>query len=137
MQIRELNTENIRIFARIFEHRPDKYDTRNKDDLEVLKELERIVGKLDRVSPTEFKRNGVVILWNRVVKLGLYKRKFFSFPECITQLKSLTHLDLGYNLFNKIPDSICQLKSLRNLNLEGNLLSNDIAPEIIRNCPGK
>ena len=123
MQIGELNTENIRIFARIFEHRPDKYDTRNKDDLEVLKELERIVGKLDRVSPTEFKRNGVVILWNRVVKLGLYKRKFFSFPECITQLKSLTHLDIRYNLFNKI-DSICQLKSLRNLQSQkSNLLS--------------
>ncbi len=44
-----------------------------------------------------------------------------SFPQSMSQLKSLTHLDLGRNGFNEVPQFVKDLPNLQELGLEWNV----------------
>ena len=112
--------------ARLSENRNDNIDHK------VLEELQQSFGTniLNRsVSPHEYNKLGVVIEMDRALKLGLHKLGLSSFPECITKLKSLTTLDLGYNYFTSLPEHIGQLTELQSLDLQNNKLT--ILPDSI------
>eukprot|EP00833_Pecoramyces_ruminatium_P007785 jgi/Orpsp1_1/1181817/evm.model.c7180000078748.1 len=56
--------------------------------------------------------------------------KFSNVADNLSNLKSLTSLDLsGNNFYGKFPNSLCKLTSLKNLNLSNNKLSGTIPYE--------
>ena len=126
MQIRNLNTESIRIIAGVIEQQREKYDPNNRAEFGVLKELEKNIGrKIKRVKSDNAKYmigGDVAISWNRVVKIKVCIQWMPSFPKCVIMLKSLTYLNLQYNEIKSLPATIGQLTSLKELNLRHNLL---------------
>ena len=102
-------------------------------EAELLQEIETLTKKkFTKVDKLEYDtKMGFLVENNRVKGIGLYKCRLSTLRESITQLKSLTYLNLNSNKFTTLPESIIKLEKLETLDLGGNQLST--LPESIIN----
>jgi Leucine-rich repeat (LRR) protein len=101
---------------------------KRRSDREVLKELERAIGKSIRpVESIDWKTFGAKFERNVIVGLGLYncglKTLPRSFIATITTLISLKDLNISYNRLTTLQESFGNLKNLQTLYLGGNQLT--------------
>jgi hypothetical protein len=109
----------------------NKYDAK-PEQAKVLEELEKLIGKpipiVHKIQNTSF---GVLVEGDKIIGLGLYKKKLLTLPESLGNLSSLQYLYLDENQITRLPESIGNLKSLKRLYLRVNKLTK--LPESIGN----
>ena len=103
-----------------------------KLEYNVLVALREIIGEdIPEVDKIEMQRFGFTAEKNHIIGLGLFQKGLRSFPDKITNLKSLKILRLDSNILTSISTSISSLKSLKKLYLNSNEMSS--LPDIIGN----
>jgi len=94
------------------------------NDNEIIKEIEKVIGKQLPILEGYYPAFGVFYRDNVVTYLSLQDENLIELPEMIMELKNLEKLDLRSNNLTFLPDSIGDLKDLKILILTGNNLEN-------------
>lgn len=92
-----------------------------KEQLDVLKEIEKIVGEeLPVVNKIAIHTFGKKVKNGNVVGLGLYQTSIEEIPKNIGDLKNIKKLSLSNNKLNFLPKSISKIKTLKKIYLNDN-----------------
>lgn len=91
--------------------------------VEVLNELEEILGKELQITTLDANFLPVVVRNGEIVQLRLRKLNLKTIPDCIQNLKYLELLEVSSNLLEELPRWIGKLKSLKRLKAVGNKIT--------------
>ncbi len=91
--------------------------------VDILDELEEILGKELRISSLKSIFVPVVVRNGEIVQLRIGKLNLKSIPECIQNLRYIELLDVSSNRLEELPDWIGKLKPLKCLEIYGNRIT--------------
>lgn len=99
-------------------------DNIDSKQTEILQKLEKLMGKkIPLLKEIQYESFGFQTDGENVIGLGLAKLNLSTFPEPLTELKTLKVLTLKRNLIKKIPESIGNLINLERIWLSENQLN--------------